>query len=503
MASLRDEVIGRIEKLEIMMATILELLQGSSSSTMNPKMIPKNNDPRAGEPTATKPKERTKAEPPGEESVPMPPFGWKTITRKPRKIDKVEKNLEKPEEKRVPLRLVEKDWSIKILSREELVRGTEGVCLTTDDHAAEVLPLLINQNLKLVLITPSRLNNTSTKFDCRCLAVNDRLTKITRWYTNLGSQIVVPSFLEMGSDTARMKLTNTTVKIVLQVVKKYSTADDWRIATSNPGAALRDWVAEAGASPDLVHSYRPIHKDKLQGGAQWVEQVVILKASGAKLLMKASGTKGIFAKRFLGEDQPPASTDWKIVWVGQEMKLKTLLDRGQILGEDYKGLAHGRNGLGVRVPHDSYSACGKHLLGDAFVPAKDNSNIFEVSKIPVWVSPDELITELISKMAWVTEFVRVNKAYGGYKSFIVRGSMDPPKDCFLIDDDLVLIQPAKPMRGEKVSISYFEGKVPSNGKGDKNLAKGTTTTPTETQHTEVGGPVPKRRKSSITYDVAQ
>ena len=102
------------------------------------------------------------------------------------------------------------------------------------------------------------------------------------------------------------------------------------------------------------------------------------------------------------------------------MKLKTELERGQILGWDYKGLAHGRNGLGVGVPQDSYSACGKHLLGESFVPAKDKSNIFEVSKVPVWVSLDELVTEMISKMAWVTEFVRVNKAFGGYKSLIVR-----------------------------------------------------------------------------------
>ena len=383
------------------------------------------------------------------------------------------------------------------------MRGVEGVCMTTDEHAAEALPFLIDQNFKLVVITPSRLNQTSTKFDCRCLAVNNRLTKVTRWYTNLGSQIVTPSFLEMGSDTARMEMTNTTVKIVLLVVKKYSTSDEWLAATTNRGAALRDWVASAGASSDLVHSYRPIHKDKLQGGAQWVEQVVILKAKGAKLLMKASGTKGIFAKRFLGDDQPPATTDWRIVWVGQNMKLKTVLERGQNLGDDYKGLAHGRNGLGVRVPHEAYSACGKHLLGDAFVPAKDNLSIYEVSKVPVWVSPDELVTEMISKMAWVTEFVRVNKAYGGYKSLIVRESMDLPKVCFLIDEDLVLIQPAKPMRGEKVSISYFEGKVPSNGKESKNPAKGAATAPSETQNTDVVGPKPKRRKSSITYDLAQ
>ena len=66
---------------------------------------------------------------------------------------------------------------------------------------------------------------------------------------------------------------------------------------------------------------------------------------------------------------------------------------------------------------------------------------------------------------------------------MVRGSTDPTKDCQMVGEDLVLIQPAKLMCGGKVSISYFEEKAQ--------------------QHDEVGGPEPKRRKSGITHVIAQ
>ena len=99
------------------------------------------------------------------------------------------------------------------------------------------------------------------------------------------------------------------------------------------------------------------------------------------------------------------------MWVGQEMKLKTVLARGQILGEDHMAQVQGRNCLGVRVSQDYFSKCGKHVLGDAFVHAKDITNIYEVSKVPVWVSPEDFITEMISKMS--------RNAYGSTKLVVV------------------------------------------------------------------------------------
>ena len=101
---------------------------------------------------------------------------------------------------------------------------------------------------------------------------------------------------------------------------------------------------------------------------------------------------------------------------GLVRKFRLRLPRGELLGLDYKGLAHGRNGLGVRVPQAAYRCSGEKLLGESFVPAQNNSYMFEVSKVPVWISPDDLISEMTARMAWVTDFVRVNRAYGQEKA---------------------------------------------------------------------------------------
>ena len=63
------------------------------------------------------------------------------------------------------------------------------------------------------------------------------------------------------------------------------------------------------------------------------------------------------------------------------------------------------------------------LLGESFTPAQDNSYFFEISKVPVWISPDDLISEMTAQMAWVTDFIRVNRAYGQEKAFLVRANI--------------------------------------------------------------------------------
>ena len=173
----------------------------------------------------------------------------------------------------------------------------------------------------------------------------------------------------------------------------------------------------------------------------------------------------MFTKRFLGEDEPPATNDWRIIRVGHRMSLKTVLERGLYLGDDFKSLAHGRNGLGVRVPQNSYGTCGKRLLGEDFVPSNDNSHMYEISKVPVWVSPGELIDELTTQMAWMTEFVKVTRSFGNVKSLLARGSIAPPKDCIILGEDLLLIQPARPTPGGKVSVSL---RRENRRRGEKN-----------------------------------
>ena len=79
------------------------------------------SEARGGDPPTTKLKHKFKAnhssnvDAPREDSVPLPPFGWKTVNRKTRENDQDRNKTGKLEKKRFPLRLVERDWSIKVL----------------------------------------------------------------------------------------------------------------------------------------------------------------------------------------------------------------------------------------------------------------------------------------------------------------------------------------------------------------------------------------------------
>ena len=219
-----------------------------------------------------------KVDSPREDFAPMPPFGWKTVARKTRKSEQVMKG----EDKKAPLRLIEKDWDVKILTREEIIKPrVEGVLQASDEQACDLVFFLQKQNLRMVLVTPNKCNDQSIKFECRVLAVNDRITKIQRWYTNIGHVLTAPNYVAAGSDTPKINIANSTAKIVLQLVRKYTSNKEWTMATGNPGAALRDWINEAGAT-------------SRKGGAHWIEQVLILKADGAKKVNVESGHKGVF-----------------------------------------------------------------------------------------------------------------------------------------------------------------------------------------------------------------
>ena len=138
-------------------------------------------------------------------------------------------------------------------------------------------------------------------------------------------------------------------------------------------------------------------------------------------------------------------------------------------------------------------------------------SIFEISKVPLWVNAEDMIAERITQMCWVTEFVQLYKSFGGNKSFLVRANMEPPKGCVRAGEHMMLIQPAKPIPMGKISVSYFEGKVPNTNHKNKDLGKNFTV-PTRrkilllfffyrsanlfhTKKTSFGGPEPKRRKS--------
>ena len=141
--------------------------------------------------------------------------------------------------------------------------------------------------------------------------------------TNFGTQHVAPKWAQAQSDTPKISMRNGTVKLVIQVVKKYCSPKDWENATDNPGAALRDWLREQKCSDYTIHSYRCPQRHA-QRGAQWIERVIIVKPSGAKQIIRCSGISGVFAKHFVSNEQP-LSGQWRIVWMGEDTSLVQVL----------------------------------------------------------------------------------------------------------------------------------------------------------------------------------
>ena len=134
--------------------------------------------------------------------------------------------------------------------------------------------------------------------------------------------------------------------------------------------------------------------------------------------------------------------------------LVQVLQKGNILGDAYKGLAHGRNGLGIRVLQEDYADCGKKLIPD-FVSSTDNSFMYEISKVPLWVNADNLIGQLMATISWMVDFVRTLRAQGEFKTILVRGNIAAPQDCMLQGNALLLIQKARPAPRSNVSVSLL------------------------------------------------
>ena len=98
-------------------------------------------------------------------------------------------------------------------------------------------------------------------------------------------------------------------------------------------------------------------------------------------------------------------------------------------------------------------------------------------------------------MARVTDFIRVNRAYGQEKAFLVRANIPPPEDCIIVGESLILIQLAKPKQSAAFSVSYFAGKVTKVGtKEGVQAYKPARNTTVNGDQTEIV-PEVKRRKS--------
>ena len=54
---------------------------------------------------------------------------------------------------------------------------------------------------------------------------------------------------------------------------------------------------------------------------------------------------------------------------------------------------------GLEYAHlKAHTEAVERLLGESFVPTQDNSYIEMISKVPVWISLDDLISEMTAQM---------------------------------------------------------------------------------------------------------
>ena len=316
-----------------------------------------------------------------------------------------------------------------------------------------------------MLITDERFPDASEdckEFDCRYLTAEDRVVLRKRWCTNLGKGKAIPKHHAPESEIPVFSVNNDTVKIVIHITQAYS-GETWEQALNNPGAAVRGWLKEVNIEKNLVHSYRPVLKG--EGNTKYLDQICLLNGDGGSIALKAGGQGGFFAKPFVGGQH--LLDEFRIVWIGLGEDLKSTLAKSYLLGVKNRGLAFSRYGLGIRVLKVHYEECGKKLLGDLFKPASTGNLIYEVSKIPVWVSPDcaQVLMETIC--GWKTEIIRTIKSFGEYKSFIVRATEAPLKVCFYVGSDMAIIQKARHETRPKGPVSYFTG----NQKSEEAFAK--------------------------------
>ena len=276
---------------------------------------------------------------------------------------------------------------------------------------------------------------------------------VERFYTNLGQRPAKPKSLKT-EEVAKAKLTvsNSTSKVVVQLSKDYAKPKTWGAAVRNPGACIRDWLKEAERTDDLVYSFRPIQNEIAK--SSWVEQVMIVKTSALKPMLKKSGIDGFFIREFTSATIE-AQHKHSIVWLGWEATLQSVLEQCGAIPHAL-GLAQGRGGLGIRVQPDKYREVGHKLLGDSFSPS--DGKVYEFARVPLWASYDEIVTATNTALKGDCTFLRPLPTKKGGKSFLVRAAEPPSQSTVSVEEQVITIQLAKAPSTSQAKVKAFVGK---------------------------------------------
>ena len=277
-----------------------------------------------------------------------------------------------------------------------------------------------------------------------------------------------------GSAAPSLELPNDTCKNLVQGIQQHCTKKCWDSGVRNPGAALRDVYEALGIVS--VYSYRPTQKSA--GEKTWIEQMLVIKSEFKEKYLHFSGKNGIFIKEWREKtaDGSLAPSHYRMIWLGGDCDFNSAMVKINLLGKGHMGLVYGQSGFGVRVRAADYTRVGEFLMGEDGEHYSADDEFFEIAKVPVWVSSEDLLTRLNTHAKWATKLVREIHGSGRVKKFILRAKAAPEVDSVRIGDALLPIQKARPQQGGRVIFRVFAGGSQRERKGQSENLRRTKVT---------------------------
>ena len=145
-------------------------------------------------------------------------------------------------------------------------------------------------------------------------------------------------------------------------------------------------------------------------------------------------------------------------WLGGDCDSNSAKVKLSLLDQQHLGLIFGMSGFGERVRAAEFTKVGEFLMEEDWANYTSDDGFFEIAKVPVWVSAEDLLTRLNTHAKWETKFVREVHGTGGVKTFILRATAAPEVDSVRIGDALLPVKKrGRNKEGGKSSESLLVG----------------------------------------------
>ena len=359
------------------------------------------------------------------------------------------------------------DWSIPVLKVEQVDANASGVVLVTQAQANKIYEQLRGNNFlnvtgQLAILSPAAIDaaeGASRPLTVKIKTQAGRLDTVRKFLTDLGSTPVkAKSEGQSEFEKYVLAMPNNTVRIVVQMSRTYMKEVDYHAARNSPNMAFKWWANALQIEKAITYS--SMAQVKTTQDLEWIESVITVPKDRRDEILMASGARGVFTKPFLSKDVPD-DTHTKILWLQPETSLDDALVTLSHVSMKAFGLVSGRRGLGLRIRQNLF-----HEVARLILPAREATEeikrsmqrLFEITKVPPWVNFDDLKETMKGGVwAWDIELVKEVRQFGK-KLFVVRALQDPPRDCAIVNNQWMPIQPAKEQPRAKVQTMTFTKK---------------------------------------------